>query len=76
MPRRITVECSDRHREEIVIGAAEKIPRCSELVFDGVGIDDYMCATGRCRKKREIVWDQSGPQGAPSFRIAGMSKKF
>lgn len=75
MPRRITVECADGHREEIVIGIEDKIPRCSELVYNNSGPEMHD-ASGRCRKRREIVWDQKGPQGAPAFRVQGMSKKF
>lgn len=75
MPRRITVECPDGHREEIIIGATDKVPRCSEFVFNNSGPEMYD-ASGRCKKKREIVWDQKGTQGAPAFRVAGMSKNF
>lgn len=74
MPRRITVECEDGHREEIIIGVEDKIKRCPRELH-GFGEDLYN-TVGICKKKREIVWDEPGPQGAPAFRVQGMSKKF
>ena len=63
MPRRLSVECEDGHRGEIILGIKDKLPDCPG---DG----------GTCGKPLEVVWDQKGPQGAPGFRVQGATKNF
>ncbi len=70
--RRIEVECADGHRKEIVIGSGDRIPRCSELVYNSTRQEDYLGPVGRCRKKREIVW----AGGGPGFRYVGGESRF
>jgi len=68
MPRRIMVECSVGHREEITIGIDSKIPRCKKATI-------YNKA---CRRIREIIWGPSTTAGltSPGFRIEGLTKNF
>ena len=58
--RRLTLECPKcARREEVILKATSRIPRCKT-----------------CRKKRDIVWDEPGPMGAPGFRVKGLTKRF
>lgn len=75
MPRRITVECPDGHREEITIGVKDHIPICQVLVerrtsCKGKHYDKVY--VGPCRRRRQIVWDD----GSAGFRIKGATKRF
>ena len=68
--RRITVECTDGHREEITIKADARIPRCKEDV--GGSTEEKLEFHKACKKKREIVW----VGGSAGFRVKGLTKRF
>ena len=75
MPRRITVECPDGHREEITIGINDHIPICQMIVerVKPLPKTDYdEIYVGPCRRRREIIW----LDGSAGFRIKGMTKRF
>ena len=41
-----------------------------------IGAHEPIKRCPECKRQREIVWDQPGSQGAPGFRVKGLTKKF
>ncbi len=72
--RRLTVECPDKHQEEITIGIDQHIPVCQILVERVTPAKNNMqrVYVGPCRRRRMIVWND----GSAGFRIKGLTKRF
>lgn len=78
MPRRITVECSEGHRDEITIGINDKIPNCSSVVVIPPDFEEHCGEPFEeyCGEPREVVWVPTTGLSSPGFRVKGMTKNF